>query len=733
MIPFLKKSILLLVALFMLSVYTTAVAQPKPWESFNPPPMTVVSPEEEAESNPPLIHWYGHPDAASYRVHLFNDQYDQTWETPISSYTPAESLEKGLYQVQITALDEDGQAVGEPAKVLFRMERDPLGEPIDMNNITFDPGKKLVYTEETIDRLKNDASLERYREIVLEDAAAVPENLKGGLKEPARYPDLVWEFQTWHKNNQYCVQIERAVLSNLTAYVITGDDQFKQTAIDYLNQVSTWDPTGATGVWENDHSAMALMNALAVGYDTLRGELDEADRAAWRAAIAARTADLYGLLNPMVMKETSAGQMNDPFNNHPWFSNSAMGLGALALMGEDERASDWLSTAAQLYWGMFLSKGGRDGGWHEGIDYWSYSLFFVFQFADALKNAADVDLYKHPFLKNTAFFKIYVHPPVGGYVPFGDCKHHAPNAFDKMIMMRFASEYDDPLAWKYVDAIDDPIKDARYSVYSMLWSDRTGADKPLPELPLAKHFEDIGWVVSNNKVFEEEGQILFAMRSGKFFGRNFGHTHADLNSFILTAGGDKLLWDAGYYDSYLSPHHRNYSRLSKAHNTILIDGVGQVVHIAGLDGAITNYKVDGNDLYVTGDASDPFIYGGRHIRFVRDIEFKEHKELVVRDDIFVRELANISFLLHSVFPIVFDPGSKTIQITGEHYELSGTFETDEPVEATLTDVFDPKPTLTSKVLDEDEQYPKQYHLELKTVNKIEQWKPVLRLKLSPIE
>ena len=719
-------------ALAFAALFSEAMAaQPKPWKEFNPAELTIIYPEESALSNPPFIHWQGVNGALRYRVRLIGQGVTETWETPYNFYLPAKPLAQGNYRVEIEVLDKDEKPSASRAGKDFRIDKPGTPDTPAMNDISFEQGKSILLSPDWIARMKSAAGdSASYRDQIIEAARKPDPVLAKPILEPKRYNNLVWDFSTWHTNNQYCFAIENGILANTMAYALTGESTFRDAARSLMLAIADWPADGATGAWENDHSAQALLHALAIGYNTFQKELDPKEKAKIAEAIRARCADMYALLCPFVMKETSSGPMNDPDNNHPWFCASALGLGGLALMGEDPRASEWVSYTTQLFWGLFLPKGDRTGGWHEGIDYWSYALFFVFQYADALKTASGVSLYRHPWLTNTAFFKIYVHPPVGAYVPFGDCKHHRPSSFDKVIMMRMASEYGDPLAWKYVDAVKESIKESRYLFYAALWSDRSMAQgRALQEIPAAKQFEDIGWVVSNSDLFNTDTQVLFAFRSGRFFGRSFGHSHADLNSFIFTAGGEKLLWDAGYYDSYLSKHHRNYSRLSDAHNTLLIDGVGQVVHIRGLNGKITRFENDGKSLLVQGDASEPLIYGGRHVRFIRTITYKDQKELVVSDDIMARELSQISFLLHSAYPILYNPSDRSIRIRGNRYELTGQFDTAEPVEAILRTKFSVEPDRPSAVLKENNQWPDEYHLELKTVNKIETWTPALRLTL----
>jgi len=728
----LKKLLILYLSVFVANVVFTA--SPKSWDTFNLEPLSIIYPEEESLSNPPFIHWQDVKNAHHYKIKMASSQKTYRWTTPFNFYTPEKPLPIGFYTVEVSAYDKSNKEIILAKSKNFKISKEGYDLGLSVNDVTFEVGKPIIFSPEIIKEIKALTGKEaEYKEKLIAIAnQPLPEILKD-FKEPERYKDYIWNFDVWKKNNSLCFEIENYILAQTLSYALTNDKKYSENAKNMMLKICEWAPTGSTGAWENDHSAQAFLHALAIGYNTLKNELSADEKEKIAKAIRLRSEDMYHFLNPFVMKETSAGPMNDPDNNHPWFCTSALGFGGLALMGEEPKANAWLSFVTQMFLGVYFPRGGIKGDWHEGIDYWSYNLFFVFQFCDALKTASGINLYKYPWLMNTAFFKIYVHPPKGGYVPFGDCKQHSPNSFDKIIMMRLASEYNDPLAWKYVDAIPEAIEQSRYLFYAVLWSNRKiEQSQSEKEIPFAFHFEDSGWAVSNNNIFDPSKQIIFAFRSGRFFGRSFGHSHADQNSFIITAGGDKLIWDAGYYDSYLSPHHRNYSRLSIAHNTILVDGAGQVVHTKGIDGKITKFELNGKSLLVQGDASIPLVYGGKIVKFIRTIEYKDEREFIIKDDIMAKELSQISFLLHSAYPIIYNTGDKSILIKGEHYQMYGRFETSVPVEAIIRDRFQVVPNKPSNVLSERDTMPEQYHLELKTVDKIETWTPCLSLSLSPI-
>ncbi|MDK2971770.1 MAG: hypothetical protein PWP23_1525 [Candidatus Sumerlaeota bacterium] len=701
---------------------------PACWASFSPEPLTVILPEAVSVSNPPFLHWQHLPGATLYSITVLGEEFEWTHRTTWNFAMPAEGLAPGQYSLTIEALDSEGDVLSSPATSAFSIDREPDGLNVDLNALALRPGAAVGWSPQQIEAIAGaQGAMLPTREQLLE--AARKQAFQGAQSptEPERYPDGVWDYSVWSKNNTLASSVQDRIAEQILAWEITGEEAFASEAQRLALILADWAPTGATGVWENDHSAHAVLRSLSLAYGHLADRMTEEERAKVRLAIAARCEDMYAFLNPFVSKTSSAGAMNDPDNNHPWFCNTALGLGALALGPDDPRAEEWACFATQMYRGVFLPRGDSQGGWHEGNDYWSYMLYFVFQFTDALNVATGIDLLEHPWLRATGRFKVMAHPPVGAHVPFSNSKQHPPNGFDKVVMMRLASRFDDPVLWQYVNAIDVKLTYTRDLQYSLLWGDD---DPPPPEtetgLPFAVFHKDMGWVVSNSDPFDVRRQTIFAFRAGPFAGRGFGHLHADQNSFVLTAGSDKLLWDAGYYDGYLTPHNKEYSRQSAAHNTILVDGVGQLVQVAGLNAHITDFQTEGRSLSVTGDASEPLLYDGRVETFVRSIDYdEENRTLRLADTIRLKEPGVISFLLHSAHPIIYDSGVGALKIRGRDHMLEARFISDIPFTAILTDTF---PVPPNRPAGKESQYPEQYHLELRTNAPVDEWKPQLEAK-----
>lgn len=638
-----------------LEVYAAA---PRPCE---PSTQVVLQTGFESRANPPWFNWAPAPGAAGYRIQYSQDPGFgagcETAETALNEFMPAEPLAPGTWYWRVAAVLPGGESGwSEPAVARVSGEFTfpvSFGAPWRtghprLPNALFDrarfqgeaAGPKRQLWEKIQQRLAEPRT----------DTVVPMENMRqqpgegGGVTlpaEPAGFPGMYWTIERWRE----IVAAGAAVLDwcslSSFAYALTGEARYRDMARTWLLHAAKWDPVGATGIESVDHAAHDTLVGMAYAYDALYQDLTEAERASARTAIAERCRALYRYLNPFE---------NDPNNNHPWFQTTALGIGALAIWEEVPEARAWAEFAVRIYVGRYLCLGGLDGEWHEGSDYWTYGLGFVFDFCDAVKLVAGLDLYQHPWLKRTARFKLYVAPPDGPGLSFGDTHNKPPGGEDAAQMFRLASANRDEYAqWYALRALEssDPQRPGLLLRLFLWWDPGLPARAP-SDLPLAAVFREAGWALLHTTLEHQRG-IHFALHSGHFYGVGGGHSHADQNTFLLFAGGEPLAIDSGCYDYYGSPHFNEWYIKTPAHNTILVDGEGQAVQIAGAHGRIAEFLPLGSVDYIRADASNPVVYQGRVKRFDRHVIFLRRLGLfVIIDEVETPRPSRLDWLLHTI-------------------------------------------------------------------------------------
>ena len=162
------------------------------------------------------------------------------------------------------------------------------------------------------------------------------------------------------------------------------------------------------------------------------------------------------------------------------------------------------------------------------------------------------------------------------------------------------------------------------------------------DLPQSRISSDIGWVAMHSHLYAPDGIMLLAKASP--FG-SFNHSHADQNSFILSAFGEPLAIDSGYYPWYMSPHHKEWAIRTKAHNTILVDGEGQKEQDLTARGKSVAFHGGKSYAYWCGEAAEA--YAGRLKRFRRHILHLRPDAFVIYDDLESPQPATFQWLLHA--------------------------------------------------------------------------------------
>ncbi|MBO5270258.1 MAG: heparinase II/III family protein, partial [Clostridia bacterium] len=136
----------------------------------------------------------------------------------------------------------------------------------------------------------------------------------------------------------------------------------------------------------------------------------------------------------------------------------------------------------------------------------------------------------------------------------------------KEAQKQFRSEYLIPLAYSYDYYNEGSCGEGMISpaVY-LIWNRLTALGEERT-LPTGRYF---GWPIG--ACVYNDGERVVLMKIGCLWGAN--HDHFDTGCFQIYSGSI-LASDSGVYDSYNTPHRKNYTIRTVAHNCILVDGKG---------------------------------------------------------------------------------------------------------------------------------------------------------------
>ena len=353
-------------------------------------------------------------------------------------------------------------------------------------------------------------------------------------------------------------------------WMLTGDEKFAQEAQRRTLAAASLDPETVFSARASDFGNGAIAESAAIAYDMLYDRFSPEERSAIRKMLVAR-------LQPMMSVLQNSPQRL--FGAHPWqhIFTQAM-VGALALYGEEPAAGQWLKDGVEIFVALYPWYGGLAGGSAEGVNYYTCcEMLTSMEARDIFDAAFGIDFAKdNPWFRANPFYLIYAIPPGGIRSLFGDVNpdrtRETPIPQHHLAAIRYAALYGNGYVADYARRVPDNEKEDRLQRFR--WSPFQGvAPLSIETLPPARAFEDIGMVFMHSAIGQPEKDVRLEFRSSPYGA--VGHSHSDQNTFNIIAFNEPLIIDSGYYTSAGDRHHAGWTRQTKAHNTVLVDGLGQ--------------------------------------------------------------------------------------------------------------------------------------------------------------
>jgi hypothetical protein len=494
------------------------------------------------------------------------------------------------------------------------------------------------------------------------------------FEEPEPWPEQDYEDlynKAWRSMRPYT----QRMLTSAMAYLYTGDRRFAMEARRRLMHFMTWEVEGSSStIWPTELGMDIAENTPPV-FDWIYDILSEDERELCKEVLTARMVQI----NRDVHR--SRNMESRPFSSHPGRMVGFAIEGGIVLAHESPEAKDWLDYTLRLLWSTYPAWGGDEGGWHEGISYWSSYMRRMTRIVHEL-DYYGIPLKNKPFFQNTGYYGLYAaypHRPTGS---FGDGAQTPPGVAAGLITYILSNLYDNPyFRWhaEEISALPSGRKAAR------IFNPHLEA-RPPDDLPQSRVFYDVGLVAMHSKMAEPDNNVMMLFKSNPFGA--ISHNHASQNAFIIEAFKEPLAISSGYYRSYGSPHHRNWVWETKAHNSILVDNEGQVPRQRSSRGEIIQYRENENFVYTAGDATEA--YGGRLEKFHRHVIFVRPGYFVIIDDLKSsgRE-STYQWLLHAMNEMQVDQTSNVVISTSGDARLTARFLTPGDLEFRQHTGFDP--------------------------------------------
>lgn len=309
------------------------------------------------------------------------------------------------------------------------------------------------------------------------------------------------------------------------------------------------------------------------------------------------------------MIQRKGTEENHIFDNHYWQRAFREMLQIGLMFGDtNDAAKEILEYCYELWTARAPASGfNRDGEWHNGHGYFHANTKTLWYVPDLLSYMTGTDFLQHPFYKNLGKALVYAWPPRSMSAGFGDGNEAGAYPQRQRVALAdyIARETGDPYAVWYCNENKNAKDDFDMRLYRIGKSDKTyPADQPLPaDASKAIWFEDLGEMMAHSNLSRYRENLFLSFRSSPF--GSGSHTLSDQNSFNLHFRGVPVYRSTGYYLNFSDPHNLLSYRHTRAHNTLLIDGIGQPFSTKGY-GKLVRMLNGQNISYCLGDASNAY-------------------------------------------------------------------------------------------------------------------------------
>ncbi len=504
---------------------------------------------------------------------------------------------------------------------------------------------------------------------------------------------------------------DRNLVACALGYYLLDDAAAGAFAKKLFLHICDWNPSGPCslcGPW-GDEVGLSCARCFPALFDMLAPLMDTKQR-----AYAAQAVISYALqCEERLLK---LDYMKNPGNSHAGRLPAYLGEAALALWGEPGIDADmlrrWLSYALQVYGGMFPFFGTPDGGWAEGTFYsTSYTKWYL-PFFSAVARYSGKSFFDRPFYRNFTRYLMHFALPDHELHPFGDgywCSPESPE-WPGFFAQNPFRVYADISGLEEARAYDRQL--SRQNLFSLHL-----LDVFLPTDALIRHdgftkwptdtdaFPDAGFV-SLHSYRRNTAEDLHLMARASKFGPG-SHRQPDNGSFALFWGGTALICPSGYFGrAYGTKHHMQWLNTTKAHNAILVDGVGQDFsnfrHTAGI--VFCGMQNGQRTAVLDMSASYPMLD-----KWVRTFRMTDSHTVVIEDEIMADHPVEITYPLHmlskpadcTAIESDVPPMTLTVNRNGRHLRVTpdeGCF-----VSLSLSDRFD---------VDLNEGEPAEFHVRM---------------------
>lgn len=449
---------------------------------------------------------------------------------------------------------------------------------------------------------------------------------------------------------------------------------------------------------------------------------------------------------------------NHIFNNHFWQQNLRILFQAAFLLYDKASYTQEVLPILKYYYELWTARApasgfNRDGIWHNGSGYFNNNVKTLCYLPMLFSYVSRKDFLQHPWYQYAGQALVYTWAPGSKSTGFGDGSEaaNAPTRQRVAFADFLARETGDAYAGWYAHQCQAALQqDVEMRLYRM--ASLRGYITNLPEdYPNFVWHRDAGEVAMHSNLGDTNQDLALSFRSSTF--GSGSHTLSNQNAFNLLYRGVDVYRSSGYYLNFSDAHNLMSYRHTRAHNTILVNGIGQPYstqaygYIArALGGKHITYCLGDASKAYSGISNDPMWlsafqeagisqtpengFGQTPLTKYRRHLLMLHPNIVlIYDELEASEPVRWEWLLHSPTRFYIDPSQQMVTTThaGKEFNAVTQLFSQQPFTLSQTERFVVPPTPVP-----DSNYPNQWHLTA-TFNEMPRTRILSLIQVNPAD
>lgn len=388
------------------------------------------------------------------------------------------------------------------------------------------------------------------------------------------------------------------------AYLLTKKRVYRDDAMKRIEEMISWKNSPHL---VGDFNQATLLSVASLVYDSFFESLTEKQKKLLLHEIKENGSRIFsGFANRLE---------NHIADNHNWQMNLRIfTMAAFAVYGEIPEATLWTDYAYNLWLARFPGLN-NDGAWHNGDSYFHTNLRTLVEVPYFYSKITGYDFFKDPWYKGSAMYVIFQQPPFSKSGGNGSSHQNVTrprgtrvgyaDAIARLTNNSFLSDYVATASTSEPDILKQSFgsKPGDLSWFRLHCNIPLPKGNTLAQLPLSYVFPQSGLASFMSNWKDLTRNAMFTFRSSPY--GSTSHALANQNAFNTFYNGKSLFYSSGHHSSFVDAHSLYSHRGTRAHNTILINGMGQRIGTEGYGWIPRHYEGE-KISYVLGDASNAY-------------------------------------------------------------------------------------------------------------------------------